>query len=228
MDRPLSHKNDQTVNSLLGSLTPFPPLCLFKQIHVCLTSLVGTHLSSKHVKLPACVCREQSESKAMFQRKAHRIPSCAISSTGVKRVQKNRPAISEPYDQGSDRQLTFSCTVWSRRCLPKFNSYSYYLISQRAWLEVCHTCWRKTAKFPSCSQNLTSIRYCVQISHTDWTKKKKKQRWQGKKNTASACSLPQKQISTQGYRPDYVDYFLISASVSCVDLGYCCRSNKHS
>lgn len=41
------------------------------------------------------------------------------------------------------------------------------------------------------------------------------------------CTIsPSKQISTQGYRPDYVYYFLISASVSYVDLGYCFRSNK--
>lgn len=76
-----------------------------------------------------------------------------------KGFRKNRPASVNHMTKVQTGNSLFSCTVWCRQCLPKFNSYTYYLISQRVWLDVCHTCWRKTAKLPSCSQNLTSIRY---------------------------------------------------------------------
>lgn len=47
--------------------------------------------------------------------------------------------VSEPYKQGLVTQALF--IYFLVHWLPKFNSYFYYLISQRAWLDLWHTSW---------------------------------------------------------------------------------------
>lgn len=135
---------------------------------------------------------------------------------------KKQTCVSEPHDQGSARLAThffIYCLQW----LPKLNSL-LLLSDQPKSVVGCLPRWLvKQPNFAAVAKNLPAF-LLVWISHTYWGNTIK-QRWHCKKNTPSAHYLSQ-QISTQGYRPGYADYFLISASVSYEDSGCCLRSNK--
>lgn len=74
--------------------------------------------------------------------KAYYVTPWTPQGSNASGVQENRPASVNHMTTGRpDGQLAFSSTVWCLQRLPKFNSYFYYLISQRAWLDVCHAGW---------------------------------------------------------------------------------------
>lgn len=144
---------------------------------------------------------------------------------------EKQTCVSEPYDQGSARHAGNSLFhPLSSVCSGSQNSIPTFIIwsaKARGWMSA--TLADETAKLLSCSQKiLTSILAAVDFPlwlnggsfyNRDDMVKEEHTQW---------GLSPSKQISTQGCRPDYVDYFLISASVSCVDLGYCFGSNKQN
>lgn len=90
MNGPCTTLFTQRVCQPVSNLSAFAltTLCI-QQMHLCLTSLACTHLSSNRVtpsqiKLKANVCGKQSERKTTWGRKAHSILCYTMNSTGVK------------------------------------------------------------------------------------------------------------------------------------------------
>lgn len=152
---------------------------------------------------------ERSQSQAAFHRE-----KLVLRHQGVRRfrVQENKACVSEPPDQGSIKLLAFTQTA---RCLPNLRyfgrsdspessagSLPRFLVKPPNFAAVAK---KKILPALGPLPTLTDAR--------------------AEMDTPGALA-PSKQISTQGCRPGYADYFLISASASPVDLVYCCRSNK--
>lgn len=142
---------------------------------------------------------------------------------------EKQSCVSEPCDRGSDRRRTFFWLFFvvflnkSTMSSDSNNSITSFTISsakERGWMSGILAGER--AKLPSCSQNFTLIQ-----TDANWLRKKGAYwSWNDMVEEHTQCRFsPLKQTSTQGYRPDYVFYFLISASVPYVDLGYCFRPN---